>query len=82
MPSRQRASVAIGDKRMSVVAWLDRIRNPMLTILLVLDLSAIFFLAPLAGKSLPTAKAAADRLVLAVRVIAVMLSPRPGVNGG
>jgi hypothetical protein len=67
---------------MSVVAWLDRFRNPMLTILLVLELWAISFIASLAGMSLPTAKGAADMLVLAVLVIAVMLSPRPGVNGG
>jgi hypothetical protein len=54
----------------------------MLTMLLVLELWPIFFTAALAGKSLPTAKGAADTLVLVVLVIAVMLSPRPGVNGG
>ena len=49
----------------------------MLTILLVLELCAMFIAAPLAAKGLPMARAVADTLVFAVLVIVVMLSPRP-----
>ena len=50
----------------------------MLTVLLVLELCAMFIAAPLAAKGLPMARAVADTLVFAVLVIVVMLSPRPG----
>jgi hypothetical protein len=77
-PSRRRTSIAVGDRRGSLYAWQDRIRDPMLTALLVLELCAIFLAAPLAAKGLPIARAIANTLVLAVLVIVVMLSPRPG----
>jgi hypothetical protein len=44
----------------------------------VLDLCAMFLAAPLAAKGLPLARALADALVLALLVIVVMLSHRPG----
>jgi hypothetical protein len=50
----------------------------MLTVLLVLDLCAIFLAAPLAAKGLPIARAVADTLVLAVLVIVVLLSQKWG----
>jgi hypothetical protein len=50
----------------------------MLTVLLVLELCAMFIAAPLAAKGLPIARPVADTLVLAVVVIVVVLSPRPG----
>lgn len=50
----------------------------MLTVLLVLEMCAIFLAAPLAAKGLPIAQVVADALVLAVLAIVVMLSPRPG----
>ena len=50
----------------------------MLTVLLVLELCAIFIAAPLAAKGLPMARVVADTLVLAVLVIVVMLSPEVG----
>jgi hypothetical protein len=50
----------------------------MLTVLLVLEMCAIFLAAPLAAKGLPIAQVVADGLVLAVLAIVVMLSPRPG----
>jgi hypothetical protein len=50
----------------------------MLTVLLVLELCAMFIAAPLAAKGLPMAREVADTLVLAVLVIVVMLSPRAG----
>ena len=49
----------------------------MLTVLLILELCAMFVGAPLAAKGLPIARALADTLVFAVLVIVVMLSPRP-----
>lgn len=47
-----------------------------MTVLLVLQLCAIFLAAPLAAKGLPIARAIANTLVIAVLVIVVMLSPR------
>jgi hypothetical protein len=47
-----------------------------LTVLLVLQICAIFLAAPLAAKGLPMARVVADTLVLAVLVIVVMMSPR------
>jgi len=58
----------------SVRAWQDQIRDPSLTILLVLELCTIFVAAPLAAKGLPVARTVANTLVLAVLVIVVMLS--------
>jgi hypothetical protein len=76
--SRQGASVAVHGRLRSVRAWQDRIRDPSLTVLLVLELCAIFLAAPLAAKGLPVARAVANTLVLAVLVIVVILSPRLG----
>jgi hypothetical protein len=64
--------------RKFVHAWQGRIRNPSLTILLILELGAIFLAAPLAAKGLPMARVFADALVLAVLIVVVTLSPRPG----
>jgi voltage-gated potassium channel Kch len=50
----------------------------MLTVLLVLEISAIFLTAPLAAKGLPLAQGVADTLVLAVLLIVVLLSQRWG----
>jgi voltage-gated potassium channel Kch len=52
--------------------------DPSLTVLLVLELCAIFVAAPLAAKGLPVARAVADTLVLAVLVIVVLLSKKWG----
>jgi hypothetical protein len=73
---RQKVPVALGHRRSSLGAWQDRIRDPSLTALLVLELCAIFLAAPLAARGLPIARAVADTLVLAVLVIIVMLSQR------
>jgi len=72
LSSRQRASVALDDKRRSVGTWQDRIRDPMLTVLLVFELCAMFIAAPLAAKGLPMARAVVETLVLAVLVLVVM----------
>jgi hypothetical protein len=73
---RQGTSVVLDDRRRLGGAWQDRIRDPSLTALLVLELGAIFFAGPLAARGLPIARAVADTLVLAALVIVVMLSPR------
>jgi hypothetical protein len=58
--------------------WQDRFRDPALTALLILDICTIFLAVPLAAKGLPIAQTVADTLGLAVLVMVVMLSPRPG----
>ena len=72
----QRHSHIVDDARRSIYAWRDRIRDPALSVLLVLDLCAIFFAGPLAAKGLPIARVVADTLVLAALVIVVMLSQK------
>jgi hypothetical protein len=74
MYGSQRHSVVVDYTRRSLHAWQDRVRNPSLTALLVLEICAIFLAAPLAAKGLPIARAVADTLVLALLVIVVMLS--------
>jgi hypothetical protein len=46
--------------RSSFRTWQDRIRDPMLTVLLALELSADFIAEPLAARGLPVARAVAD----------------------
>jgi len=59
-------------------AWQDRIRDPSLTVLLVLQFCAIFVAAPLAAKGLLMARMVVDTLVFAVLAIVVMLSRKWG----
>jgi hypothetical protein len=68
----------VDNARKSIRAWQDQVRDSSLTALLVLELCAIFLAAPLAAKGLPLARVLADALVLAVLVIVVLLSHRPG----
>lgn len=77
MQQSQHQSILVDNPRKSILVWQDRIRDPSLTALLVLELCAIFLAAPLAAKGLPIARAVADTLVLAVIVIVVMLSRSP-----
>jgi voltage-gated potassium channel Kch len=69
-------SVAHHRRSRSFRAWQERIRDPSLTVLLVFQLCAMFFAAPLAANGLPVARSIANTLVIAVLVIVVMLSPR------
>jgi hypothetical protein len=78
MDGFQRHSIISDKMRRSIHAWQDRIRNPSFTILLILELCAIFLAAPLAARGLPIARVLGDALVLAVLIIVVMLSPRLG----
>jgi uncharacterized membrane protein YozB (DUF420 family) len=66
------------DRRTSLSAWQDRIRNPSLTVLLVLELFLLFLAVPLAATGLPIAAPVSQSLVLAVLVLVVMLSHRGG----
>ena len=65
-------------RQTSFRTWQERIRDPSLTVLLILELSAFFFAAPLATQGLPVARAVGETLLLAVLVIVVMLSHRRG----
>ena len=78
MDRGQRPSIVVDNTRRSIHAWQDRIRDPSLTVLLVLQLCTIFVAAPLAAKGLPMARTVADTLVLAVLAIVVMLSRKWG----
>ena len=78
MHDPQRRPVIVNSGSRLIQAWQGRVRDPSLTVLLVLELSAIFLAAPLAAKGLPIARAVNDTLVLAVLVIVVMLSHRWG----
>ncbi|HUC12233.1 MAG TPA: potassium channel family protein [Stellaceae bacterium] len=73
-----RLRLAAADRRDRIRTWQERIRDPALTVLLALNLCTIFFAVPLAARGLPLAKTVAEALVLAVLVIVVMLSHRPG----
>jgi hypothetical protein len=78
MDRGKRSSIVVDNTRRSIHAWQDRTRDPSLTVLLVLQLCAIFVAAPLAAKGLPMARTVADTLVLAFLVIVVMLSHKSG----
>lgn len=75
---RYRSIAGNGDIRAQLRAWQDRIRDPLLTVLLALELCAEFVVGPLAARGLPIARAVADALVLALLAIVVLLSHRPG----
>src|SRR5215510_6969640 len=46
-------TAAFDERRRQLRAWQDRVRDPSLTALLVLELCAIFLAVPLAAKGLP-----------------------------
>jgi hypothetical protein len=73
-----RRSAAVDNRRKSIHAWQDRIRDPALTVLLVLELCLVFLAAPLAAKGLLIAGPVIQTMVLVVVVIVVMLSHRRG----
>jgi hypothetical protein len=56
----------------------DRMRDPSLTVLLVLELAYLFVAAPLAAKGVPLARLVGETLVLGVLAIVVLLSHRRG----
>jgi hypothetical protein len=73
-----RDSFVSGATRTSFRTWQDRVRDPSLTALLILELCVIFLALPLAAKGLPIARAIGETPILAVLVIVVLLSHRRG----
>jgi hypothetical protein len=73
-----RDSVVPGNWRTSFHTWQDRVRDPSLTALLILELGVIFLAGPLAAKGMPIARAVGDTMIWAVLVIVVLLSRRRG----
>src|SRR5215469_13376568 len=59
-------------------SWQNRIRDPSLSVLLVLEIFLIFLAAPLASKGLPLAEKVTDVLIFVMVVIVVLLSQRWG----
>jgi hypothetical protein len=55
-------------------AWRERVRDPRLTALLIIQLCVIFVAAPLAALGLPWARPVGEGLVLALVLIVVTLS--------
>jgi hypothetical protein len=78
VPNRRRASIAGGGKLSAIGAWQDRIRDPSLTVLLVLQLAMMFVAAPLAAKGQPIARPLVEALLLALVAVVVLLSHRRG----
>ncbi len=72
------AGAAAGERQSAFRARQDRIRDPSLTVLLILEFSFLFVASPLAAKGVPFAWAVGEALVLAVLVIVVLLSHRRG----
>jgi hypothetical protein len=72
----QHSAAVANDLRTVIRPWHDRFRDPALTVLLALEICAIFLAVPLAAKGLPIAQLVANTLVLAVVAIVVMLSLR------
>ena len=71
-------ALAFDNRRATIRAWQDRVRDPSLTVLLVVELCLLFVAAPLAAKGLPMALAITETLVLGVLALVVILSRRRG----
>jgi hypothetical protein len=67
---------AFEGKQASLQVWQDRVRDPSLTILLVLQLFLLFIALPLAATGVPIAAPVAWSLLLVVLTLVVMLSQR------
>ena len=59
-------------------SWQNRVRDPSLSVLLVLEVFLVFLAAPLATKGLPLAEKVTDALTFAMVTIVVLLSHRWG----
>ena len=75
---RTRPSAVAASRGMRLFALQDRIRDPSLTLLLIIQLSTCFIAAPLAALGLPWARTIGETLILALVVIVVMLSNSRG----
>lgn len=78
MSGSQSNSIAGNSRLKSIRAWQDRIRDPSLTLLLILELCLMFLAAPLAAEGLPIAGPIIETMFLAVIVVVVMGSRRHG----
>ncbi len=74
----QSNSLAVNRRLKSIYTWQDRIRDPSLTALLILELCLIFIAATLAAKGLPIAGPIIETMFWGVLVVVVMLSRRHG----
>jgi len=63
-------------KRASLHTWQDRVRDPSLTVLLVLQVLLLFLALPLAATGVPIAEPIAWSMLLVVLTLVVMLSHR------
>ena len=75
MHQHLRASV-LDKKRASLPAWQDRVRDPSLTVLLVLQVFLLFVAVPLAAAGVPIAELVAGLLLLVAVILVVVLSRR------
>ena len=66
----------LDDKRESLQAWQDRLRDPSLTVLLFLQVFLMFVALPLDATGVPIAEPVAWLLLLVVLTLVVMLSHR------
>jgi hypothetical protein len=66
------------DRRGRIDVWQDRIRDPSLTVLLVLQVCGLFVAVPLAARGVHFARMIAGTLLLVALGIVVMLSQRRG----
>jgi hypothetical protein len=78
MRQYQRHSAAFDDRRKSIDAWRDWVRDPSLGVLLITELCLIFVAAPLAARGLPIARPIVETLASAVLALVVVLSHRRG----
>jgi Ion channel len=77
---RNERAAILHERRRRLRAWQERVRDPSLTLLLVLQLCTVFLAEPLAARGLPLARVVADTLVLGVVLIVVALSHRRGAT--
>jgi len=73
-------ATVLNTRRASLHAWQDRVRDPSLTALLVLQLFLLFVALPLAATGVPIAAPVAWLLLLLAVTLVVMLSRRVGAS--
>lgn len=75
---RMSSSAVAAPRGVRLHAWRDRVRDPSLTVLLIIQLCACFIAAPLAALGLPLARSVGETLILVLVLIVVMLSNSRG----
>jgi hypothetical protein len=66
----------VENRRASLRAWQDRVRDPSLTVLLVLQVSLLFVALPLEASGVPVAQPVGFSMVFLVLTLVVVLSQR------